>query len=145
MPIKLELVHFPDPILRETLEPVSDFNAALRELVENMHFTMLEENGIGLAANQIGVNLRVITVDVRQPYTLVNPVILKQSEDSCTLVEGCLSFPGEKVQVSRVKWIKVQFQDAFGKSHVLKFRGLEARCILHELDHLNGIVFTDYT
>lgn len=140
------LVH-PDPRLRHVAKPVTDFNSDLAALVENMAHTMYHENGIGLAAIQVGVPLRVLVIDLSKDHqalqTFINPEIQTQ-EKAQTVEEGCLSVPGFFEKVNRAQSIQVSAVDIHGNPFTKSASGLEAACILHEIDHLDGKLFVDY-
>jgi peptide deformylase len=110
---------------------------------------MAEENGIGLSANQVGVNARVFVMyphnikDVNTPFAVFNPKIIKVSQEVELEEEGCLSFPGLFFKVSRPKIILVEFLDRDNNQHIIELTGIDARCFMHELDHLDGICFID--
>ena len=123
----------------------------VRDLVKDMKETMLSENGIGLSAPQVGVNLRVIVVQLMSAGKLVgpvqemiNPVITNYSDDTMEYEEGCLSIPGEYIRINRPRSIHVKFQTLSGKYKKWYLKGLEARIVQHELDHLNGVLMSDY-
>ena len=122
----------------------------VRDLVSNMKETMLAENGIGLSAPQVGVNLRVIVIQLMSAGKLVgpvqemiNPVITSYSDDSMEYEEGCLSIPGEYIRINRPRSIHVKFQTLSGKYKKWFLKGLEARIVQHEIDHLDGRLMTD--
>ena len=122
----------------------------VRDLVSNMKETMLAENGIGLSAPQVGVNLRVIVVQLMSAGKLVgpvqemiNPVITNYSDDTMEYEEGCLSIPGEYIRIDRPRSIHVKFQTLSGKYKKWFLKGLEARIVQHEIDHLDGVLMTD--
>ena len=122
----------------------------VRDLVSNMKETMLAENGIGLSAPQVGVNLRVIVIQLMSAGKLVgpvqemiNPVITNYSDDSMEYEEGCLSIPGEYIRINRPRSIHVKFQTLSGKYKKWFLKGLEARIVQHEIDHLDGRLMTD--
>ena len=122
----------------------------VRVLVKDMKETMLSENGIGLSAPQVGVNLRVIVVQLMSAGKLVgpvqemiNPVITNYSDDSMEYEEGCLSIPGEYIRINRPRSIHVKFQTLSGKYKKWYLKGLEARIVQHEIDHLDGVLMTD--
>jgi peptide deformylase len=137
-----------DPALRRKASVVTEFDETLRALVEDMRETMAAYNGVGLAANQVGVLQRVLVVDVpldderRARYTLVNPEIVARS-GSESGEEGCLSIPGVFEEVSRSLAIEVRARDENGAAFELEARGYLARAIQHEIDHLDGILFVD--
>lgn len=137
-----------DPVLRQKCVPVAEFDETLQRLVEDMHETMHAYQGVGLAANQIGVLQRVLVVDVplederRTVHTLVNPQI-DRKQGSETAEEGCLSMPGVYEEVGRAEHVRVRALDAHGKPVEFQASGYLARALQHELDHLNGVLFTD--
>jgi peptide deformylase len=139
-PIRL----FGDPVLRTPAEPVRDFDAELRRLVKDLTDTMLEAPGVGLAAPQIGVGLRVFTyhVDDHEPGHLINPV-LDLSEETDEDDEGCLSFPGLAYPVERAWGVVAKGFNMHGDPVTVEGTELLARCIQHETDHLDGILFID--
>ena len=118
----------------------------VEDLVENMKETMVFENGIGLAAPQVGVNLRIIVVRMLDSpiQEMINPTIKYASEKRVSFEEGCLSIPGESVEIFRPGKINVKFMDLSGKYKKWKLKGLEARVVQHEIDHLDGVLMTDY-
>ena len=123
----------------------------VRDLVRDMKETMLSENGIGLSAPQVGVNLRVIVIQLMSAGKLVgpvqemiNPVITSFSPDTVDYEEGCLSIPGEYLPINRPRSIHVKFQTLSGKYKKWFLKGLEARIVQHELDHLDGVLMKDY-
>ncbi|MBV9092953.1 MAG: peptide deformylase [Streptosporangiaceae bacterium] len=139
-PIRL----FGDPVLRTPAEPVRDFDAELRRLVKDLADTMLDAPGLGLAAPQIGVGLRVFTyrVDDGEPGHLVNPS-LDLSEQTDEDDEGCLSFPGITYPVPRAHGVIAKGFTMYGEPVTIEGTELLARCIQHETDHLDGILFID--
>jgi peptide deformylase len=138
-PIRL----FGDPVLRTPAEPVRDFDAELRRLVKDLTDTMLEAPGLGLAAPQIGVGLRVFTYNVDDVIGhLINPV-LALSDDEETDDEGCLSFPGLQYPTARSHGVMAKGFDMHGEPVALQGAGQLARCVQHETDHLDGILFID--
>ena len=144
---KLTILEFPDARLRTKAQPVTVFDAALKQLAADMLETMYEAPGIGLAATQVNVHKQLIVLDVsedkNQPMVLVNPKILER-EGSQTYQEGCLSVPGIFADVDRADRIGIEAQDADGKAFTLEADGLLAVCIQHEMDHLVGKLFVDY-
>lgn len=144
----LPILHHPDPRLRKLTQPVSDFGTGTQRLIDDMFETMYAAPGVGLAANQVGVLLRLAVMDCsrdpeqRQPIVIVNPVIVAQAEE--TLVEeGCLSVPGAQDMVKRFRKVKVRAQDRNGASFELEAEDLLAQCIQHEIGHLNGQLYID--
>jgi peptide deformylase len=138
-PIRL----FGDPVLRTPAEPVTDFDAELRRLVKDLTDTMLEAPGVGLAAPQIGVGLRVFTYNIDDVLGhLINPV-LRLSEDEETDDEGCLSFPGLQYPTKRSYGVVATGFNMHGDQVTIEGTGQLARCVQHETDHLDGILFID--
>lgn len=137
----------PSPILHKRLSRVWDFsNLELRPLIRDMVETMKVVNGIGIAANQVGEDLRVIVVDTKDgPLAFLNPRILYRSFRKEKMEEGCLSVPGIWGTVARAKSLRLVAQDLKGKRISLKATGLFARVIQHEIDHINGTLFIDKT
>lgn len=142
--MKLQIVKYGDSILTKKAEPVTEFDSNLKELVENMFETMYEAPGVGLAAPQVGVSKRLFVMDCSKDksrqFAFINPVILttegKQKGD-----EGCLSFPGIFFGVERAERLVVRAQNVEGKTFELDLVELEARCVAHETDHLDGELF----
>lgn len=137
-----------DEILRTKGTEVEEFDEELRKLVGKMVETMYVEDGVGLAAPQVGVSRRVAVVnpDPYNPDTLlalVNPRILSCSDETDCIEEGCLSVPGVRGKVERPILIEVEYQDTDGGKHCIKVDGLVSRIIQHELDHLDGVLFVD--
>lgn len=144
---KREILHFPDPRLRNVAEPVEVVDDDIRQLVDDMFETMYDAPGIGLASIQINVPRRVIVVDVSEdkssPLCFINPEILsKEGEES--MDEGCLSVPDIFETVKRAEKIRVRALDRDGNAFEMDADGLLAVCIQHEIDHLDGKLFVDY-
>jgi peptide deformylase len=139
---KRTIVMYPDDILQEECSKVLVFDKELRKLLRDMHTTMVEADGVGLAAPQVGVQKRIAVVedDNGRVINLINPVILMETGSQIG-PEGCLSFPGLFGDVERSNWIKVRAQDKMGKTFLLEANDYFARVIQHEIDHLNGILF----
>ncbi len=144
---KLPIIEFPDPRLRTVAKPVAEVNSRIRQLIDDMFETMYEAPGIGLAATQVDVHVRLLVLDVSEdksePMVLINPEILS-AEGSQVYQEGCLSVPGIYADVKRANTIRVRALDRDGQSFELSTDGLLAVCIQHEMDHLAGKVFVDY-
>ena len=133
-----------DPVLKEKAKPVAKITKTVRSLLDNMVQTMQEADGVGLAAPQVGVSLRVIVVDVGEGLIeLINPVIVA-SEGCETGTEGCLSIPGMYGDVERFTSVTVQGLDRQGEPITVQGSGLLARALQHEIDHTNGVVFIDH-
>ncbi|MBL9186245.1 MAG: peptide deformylase [Opitutaceae bacterium] len=162
--MSLRIVHYNDPVLRRKGEKVIAFNAALSALAADMVATMHRAEGIGLAAQQIGRAIQLCVVDLREseadfswefdgrklpldlimPLVLVNPQItVVAGTEETVYEEGCLSFPKIRGDVIRPDAIVAKFQDERGLAHTLKCDGLLSRCIQHEVDHLNGVLFIE--
>jgi len=143
----LEIKKFNEPVLRKKCEEVKKVDEKIRKLIVDMVQTMKEEKGIGLAAPQVGVSKRVIIVQTdlegRRILALVNPKIIKKSQEKEMDEEGCLSFPGIFLEIKRAKEVEVEGLDIKGEKIKLKAKGLLARVFQHEIDHLDGILFID--
>lgn len=132
-----------DPILRKKSRVVDKFDERLWTLLDDMKQTLYQAEGVGLAAVQVGVLRRVVVIDCGDGYIeLINPEITERS-GSQVAVEGCLSLPGETGETMRPAMVRVKAQDRNGKWCIYKGEGLKARCFCHELDHLDGILYTD--
>jgi len=144
MAIRL-IVKAPDPVLRERAKEVTKFNNSLHKLLNDMAETMYDAEGVGLAAPQIAILKRVIVVDVGDENGLiemVNPELVEQEGEQLG-PEGCLSIPGQSGDVRRAQRIKVKGQDRDGKPFEIEATDFLARAFQHEIDHLNGVLFTD--
>ena len=147
MPV-LPIVKYGDPILRKVLDPVKNFQS-ISNILTDMFDTMYELEGIGLAANQIGLNLNLMIIDISHtddtypPSAFANGTILDGSGKE-SMDEGCLSIPGIQVNVPRSETVIFSYQDTEGNSHEGEFSGLMARVIQHEMDHLNGRLIIDH-
>ncbi len=145
-----EIIKLPDKRLRLVSEPVKRIDAGIRKLVEEMFETMHAAPGIGLAAIQVGVGKRVFTADLskkeeaREPQVFINPEITWASEEKAIHEEGCLSIPEYYEDVERPVQVKVKYLDLDGKPHEIEADGLLARCVQHEIDHINGVLFIDH-
>ena len=158
--------YYGDPILRQTGRLITAFDAELKALADDMIETMYAEAGIGLAAQQIGIDQQICVVDVRppqgvaidfsysydgkplpldlfMPMVLINPKVTITDDSQDVYEEGCLSFPRITGKIARPTAIACEFQDCSGTTHALTANGLLARCILHEVDHLKGVLFID--
>jgi len=145
------LIH-PDPRLKKVCDPVPAVDDALRAVIDDMFETMYAAPGIGLAAPQIGLNQRVLVMDVAdreagetgEPIAMVNPEVLWTSEEEVVRQEGCLSIPDVYYDIARPERVRVAFLDREGAAVERDFDGIEATCVQHEIDHLNGRLFIDY-
>ncbi len=140
----------PDPMLKAKARRVTGGDRTLlANLVPRMFATMYEAPGIGLAAPQVGVPLRLAVVDLapddqKAPLTLINPDIIARGSETVVREEGCLSIPGIYADVARPAHVSVRYEDLGGRKHVLDADGLLAACLQHEIDHLDGILFVDH-
>jgi peptide deformylase len=133
-----------DPILRERTKKVSNFDASLHRLLEDMLVAMRDAPGVGLAANQVGIPLQVAVIEIDGTVTeLVNPQIVKSSGEQLDW-EGCLSIPGYVAEVGRAAKVTVKARDRHGREFRVKGEELLARALQHEIDHLNGTLYIDY-
>jgi len=168
-----EILEIPDPLLKEVSAPVTTFDDDLRTLVADMFETMYDAPGIGLAAIQVGVPLRVLVIDLqpddedaepevcggdhghgdhhhthqpvrKEPRVFINPEILDPSDDHSVYQEGCLSVPEIYADVERPTTIRARWQDLDGTVHEEDMDGLMATCLQHEMDHLEGVLFIDH-
>ncbi|MEM9276405.1 MAG: peptide deformylase [Cyanobacteria bacterium P01_F01_bin.143] len=145
----LDLHYLGDRVLRQPAKRVSKIDDNVRKLAKEMLQTMYSQDGIGLAAPQIGVNKQIIVIDCEldkpnvPPLVLINPKITRSSKQVCSAEEGCLSIPGVYLDVTRPEAIEVSFKDENGKPRKIKAKDLLARVIQHEMDHLNGVMFVD--
>jgi peptide deformylase len=158
----LEIFKYPAPVLKKIAKPVTDFNQELKDLARDMLYTMYHAPGIGLAAPQVGVSLRLFVIDIWyerekvtlhdgseeyrlsdfQPMVIINPVF-KKKEGEFLYEEGCLSVPGIYEEVKRAELVTIEFQDLDGNFHMLEADELLSVCLQHENDHLDGIVFVE--
>ena len=159
-----QIVTLPEPVLRRKAKPITKFDKNLQTLIDDMIETMRDAPGVGLAAPQVDVSEQLIVVEysededeedeetekaeVKPPkpkklYVMLNPEIVKASEEKVLGVEGCLSIPGIQGEVERHEAIQVKGLNRFGKPQKVKVEGWMARIFQHEIDHLNGVLFTD--
>jgi peptide deformylase len=144
----LELKIYGDKVLRYKAEEVDDFGDELSRFLDEMVETMIVEDGVGLAAPQVGVSKRIAVLNPepaneRTLIKLINPRIISTSEETDTVEEGCLSIPGVRGQVVRPSAVEIAYLDEDGNENTIEVGGLMARIIQHELDHLNGVLFID--
>ena len=142
----LKIRTYPDPVLKIKASPLTEFDAKSQRLFDDMIETMHVEDGVGLAAPQVGVSKRILiacpTIKKGEEYVIVNPEIYETSGQE-TAVEGCLSLPGISGEVTRAKKIRVRYQDRHGKGHDIEMKDFFARIIQHEMDHLEGMLLID--
>ncbi len=146
-PQLLEIRKYGDPVLRKKATPVKEITADLKQTIQAMFRTMYAEPGVGLAAPQVGISQRLMVVDVAPngkslPLVFINPVI-EEKKGRLRMEEGCLSFPGIAATIVRAEWVKVSAVNEQGLPFTVSGGGLLARCILHEIDHLDGVLMLD--
>ena len=133
-----------DETLRKISKPVDKFDDKLAELLQDMYETLIKENGAGLSAVQVGILKRVFIMNLDSGLVeFVNPEIIKKSDKTCIALEGCLSVPEKSGRVERPVSVTVKFQDRKGNFHTRTFTDYEAKCVCHESDHLDGILYVD--
>jgi len=144
---RLTILEYPDPRLRTRARPVTQFDAAMRRLIDDMFETMYAAPGVGLAAPQVDFHQRLMVMDVSEekdtPLVFINPEILASGEP-CMSEEGCLSVPGYYEPVQRASTVRVRALDRDGNTFEMDCDGLLAVCVQHEMDHLEGKLFVDY-
>ncbi|TKD50800.1 peptide deformylase [Sphingomonas baiyangensis] len=151
----LPIIEIPDPRLKLVSDPVATIDDGVRQLVADMFETMYDAPGIGLAAIQVAVPQRILVIDlqetedeegkpVRNPHAFINPEIVEVSPELRCYQEGCLSIPEQFAEVERPDRCRARWLDLEGATHEQWFDGLMATCLQHEMDHLNGILFTDH-
>lgn len=144
----LNILEFPDPRLRTIAQPVAEVDNEIRQLVDDMFDTMYDAPGIGLAATQVDVHLRIVVMDLSEdntePLVFINPEFTVLTDETDVYQEGCLSVPGFFEDVQRPQQVKVNALDRNGEPFELIAEGLLAICVQHECDHLNGKLFVDY-
>ena len=146
----LKLVYAPDPILKKECLPVPQVDDHHRDLISQMYDVMYKANGVGLAAPQVGIDMRIFILDSgareeeKKPLTMINPVLVSLDEETTPSEEGCLSFPEQFAEIDRPDKLTVEYLDEKNKKKVLSTDGFTSRIIQHELDHLNGILFVDH-
>lgn len=131
-----------DEILTKTAKEVKEMTPKIKELIDDMFETMYEADGCGLAAPQVGIRKRIVVIDCGEPYVLINPEILEVSGEQ-TGQEGCLSVPGKAGIVTRPNYAKVKAYNENMEEYIVEGTELLARCLCHEIDHLNGIMYVD--
>jgi peptide deformylase len=145
----LKMHYLGDRVLRRPAKRIAKVDEEVRKLVRQMLQTMYSENGIGLAAPQVGIDKQLIVIDCEPdhpealPLILINPTIKSYATELCNAEEGCLSIPGVYLDVTRPASLEVSYKNEYGKPQTLKADGLLARAIQHEMDHLNGVMFVD--
>lgn len=141
----MNILKYPDDKLRVKCIPVDKVTPELVELGREMYKVMKENGGIGLAANQVGLDIRLVVMnDNGNPLLMFNPVVVKQSTNKIRDKEACLSFPGEVIECARPAEVSVKFRNIHNKMEYRQFEGIMARCVLHETEHLQGILLVDH-
>tara|TARA_B100002019_G_scaffold147801_1_gene127259 strand:- start:357 stop:875 length:519 start_codon:yes stop_codon:yes gene_type:complete len=148
MPLK-NIITVPNPLLKSISKPVDKINDEIKILINDMFETMYNAPGVGLAAVQVGVPLRVVVIDIskgdeRKPHFFINPNIVWRSDKTSTYEEGCLSIPNQFAEIERPESCRVEYIDLNNKKKEIEASGLLSTCIQHEIDHLNGVLFIDY-
>nr|CBI78592.1 polypeptide deformylase [Bartonella sp. AR 15-3] len=144
------LVILPDPILREVSKPVEHIDPIIQKLADDMLETMYNAQGVGLAAVQVGIPLRMLVVDIspkdapKNSLVVINPEILWISDERSVYREGCLSIPEYFAEVERPKCLRISYKNREGKQEEIEANDLLATCLQHEIDHLNGYLFIDH-
>ena len=145
----IPIILIPDPVLRRVAEPVGEVTDGVRQLLDDMAETMYDAPGIGLAAPQINISERLIVMDcgpddAPELHKMINPEIVRRSDELSILEEGCLSIPDQTAEVERPATVDVRYTDINGAEQMLHCEGLLAACVQHEIDHLNGVLFIDH-
>ena len=145
----IPIILIPDPVLRRVAEPVGEVTDGVRQLLDDMAETMYDAPGIGLAAPQINISERLIVIDcgpddAPELHKMINPEIVRRSDELSILEEGCLSIPDQTAEVERPATVDVRYTDINGAEQMLHCEGLLAACVQHEIDHLNGVLFIDH-
>jgi peptide deformylase len=140
----LDIKKYPESILRKKCQEIKEITPEIKELILNMAETMLKNQGIGLAAPQVGVLKKLIVVGTEKgPLAFINPKVIKKSKETEIGEEGCLSFPGIWLKIKRAKGVEIESLNEMGEKICFKTEGLPARIFQHEIDHLDGILFID--
>jgi peptide deformylase len=141
----LKIRIYPDPVLRKKARKVTSIDASVHKIIDNMIETLQESSGIGLAANQVGVPLRIVVIQMpdEEALVLINPEVV-ETKGERTVVEGCLSVPGYQAEICRAETVKVRAKGRHGRVIRRKASDLLAQAIQHEVDHLNGVIYIDY-
>lgn len=148
----LKVLKAPDPQLKIVAKPVEVIDESILKILEDMLDTMYAEDGIGLAATQVGIHKRLVVMDLNAgneeaepaPQKFINPEIIWESEETSTYQEGCLSVPEQRADVTRSARVKFKYMDISGKTHEVDADSIFATCIQHEIDHLNGVLFINH-
>ena len=140
----MEILQDGDKLLKKKAKRVDKIDDTIRNISASMVECMVSANGIGISGNQVGILKRIIVVLVNdKPKVMINPKIITTSEKTCVMNEGCLSFPKQFYDIKRPEKVTVKYRNLSGHPMIETYEGLTARCIYHEIDHLEGIVFTE--
>jgi peptide deformylase len=140
----MEVLQDGNKILTKKAKRVDKIDDTIRNIAASMVECMKKNNGLGISGNQVGILKRIIVVTVNnQPRVMINPEIITISDKTCVMNEGCLSFPEQFYDIERPEKVTVKYRSLSGHPMIETYEGLEARCIFHEIDHLQGIVFTE--
>ncbi len=145
-----KIVKAPNAILRKSSKPVKNIDESVKNLIQDMLDTMYNASGIGLAAVQVGILSRIVVIDTskddnkKNPIVFINPKIINKSKKTVINEEGCLSIPGYYGEVERHDTCKIQYEDISGLKKTIDADGILSRCIQHEIDHCNGVLFIDH-
>ncbi len=146
----LDIIIAPDKKLKKIAEPMAEIDRSIKLVLQKMINKMYESKGIGLAGPQVGISKRILVMDCsseeeeKRPYKIINPEILSISEKFSDFEEGCLSLPHQYASVSRPQTVKIRYINELSETVEKIFSGIEATCVQHEIDHLNGILFVDH-
>ncbi len=143
------LLTFPNNHLTTPSKPFDFANFDAKQLEQDMIKIMLDNKGIGLAANQVGLQYRILVISPqnlqnKEPFAIINPDVVNVSTEVSKDLEGCLSFPDLWLEVSRPRWVDIKYLDSNAQIKIVRFEDLDARCVLHEIEHLDGICFTNH-
>jgi len=140
----MEVLQDGNKILTKKAKRVDKIDDTIRNIAASMVECMVRSNGLGISGNQVGILKRIIVVTINnQPRVMINPEIITISNETCVMNEGCLSFPEQFYDIERPEKVTVKYRSLSGHPIIETYEGLEARCVLHELDHIDGIVFTE--
>ncbi len=140
----LKIRFYNDPVLRQECEKIEKITPEIRELIEAMKEMMKKDGGVGLAGPQIGITKRIIVVETdKGVFGYINPLVIKQGKETWTVEEGCLSFPGLFLKISRPREAEIKALDEDGNEVIIEAKDWPARIFLHEIDHTNGVLFID--
>lgn len=140
----MEILKEDHKLLRTKAKRIDRIDDTVRNIAANMIRTMFENNGVGLSGNQVGILKRIIVVLVNdEPKVMINPEIITMSKETCIENEGCLSFPEQFYNIERPETVKIKYRSMSGHPMIESYSGMTARCIMHEIDHLDGVVFLE--